>query len=132
MKHPTDSILIEEGNSTDYLVLPLAGGVLAQFVLAFDGLNTQEGELEGVPEILRDDARLVMEECSEDQDHLWIHDATRYGRVRDLALKAWAMVPCWMPEMYAAWKCRVARGVSRDAAVVQWLRGTASTPLVDL
>jgi len=103
--------------------------VLACPVLASDGT-----EDEGIQELSRD-AQRVLEECREEQDGMWEHDALRYGRIRDLALKSWLIVDFWVPTMYAAWKFfrhPDATEDNRDSSIIAWIRSHASVPVIDL
>jgi hypothetical protein len=103
-------------------------------LLASPLLESDDGiESDGIRKLGRD-AQRMLEECREDQDSKWEHDAARYARVRYVALRTWRMVDYWVPVMYAAWKFGRDPGDTEesDRPVIAWIRSHASVPLIDL
>jgi hypothetical protein len=130
---PAASDLRREPNKTDHLILPLAAGVLAHFVGASGSIASSDEDPAGTARLLASlaaDGEHLLLQCREPAD-AWSEDNERYARVSQFALKAWAMMPFWMPAMYAAWKFRDS-AIGRDAPIVKWLRASSSLPLVDV
>ena len=133
-RFPAASALRADANTTDYLVLPLAAGVLAHFLLASDQVvnpTTGSGSPEDSLAELINDARRVLEECRL-QSQIWDAGPEPYARVRDVALKGWATVSWWMPVMYASWKFHVVGAKTGSKEIAKWIADNASAPLVDV
>ena len=127
------SALKEDPRRTDYLVLPVVAGVLAQLVLAVEALQGRDAPSDEVWQELRVMGRLMLGRCTEDQDAQWADEESRYGEVRDFALMAWLAIDFWIPVIYVSWKFDY-EGETTEAkltGVVDTLRTHASDPLTD-
>ena len=131
-----NAVLKRDAARTDYLVLPLAAGILARLVLALDlGQIADFVPIEAWPDIQKT-ARLIIERCAaEEEDALWTEDAARYGEVGDFALAAWPAFTVWTPLSYGSRKFGAqlsAAGPNYLDAAVRWLRANPGAPLLDM
>ena len=84
-----NSVLMRDRTKTQYLVLPLAAGVLARCVLARSLELPVEDDLSEVWPHWESSARELLARCDSTEDEQWATDADRYGRVADFAHAAW-------------------------------------------
>jgi len=130
---PSGSILKQDATKSDYLILPLAAGVLAHFVLALEDRKLDDPKLAARWRDLQDDARAILQSSSEAREAQWDEDDTLYLKVRDVALMGWTAVQLWMPIMYVSWKFpdNSDGSVRQQASIIKWLSANRSAPLVD-
>src|SRR5689334_14135659 len=89
----TNNVLRRDAARTDYLVIPLIGGVLANCFLAEE---TIEGAASGQPRELLDQARSVRDLAAAARDgNSWEDETHAYGIIANLVFCEWPQLLAW-------------------------------------
>lgn len=128
-----NSVLMRDRTKTQYIVLPLAAGVLARCILSTRPSDAAEPWMREMWPQWEDEARTLLDRCAADEDGEWTKDSERYGMVADFVSFAWPAFLRWTP---IVWLLRTlglpanATAAARTEAVERWLRNSANRSLV--
>ena len=126
-----DELLKRDADRSDFIVIPLAAGVLAHLAAATnDALREPDSHL---PRLARE-GRAILKSVGTKFDPLWRDDARRFTRVESFVLDAWFLFPMWVPPTFRGQDLAAVSPKPAMPAldrVLAWMRVRPSAPLVD-
>ena len=128
------SVLKRDAAKTDYIVVPLFAGLLANIALLVQSLGPDDGDpFEETPD-LPAAARVILDDSQADDDSAWAEGTDRYTRTLEFVLAAWPLIfaltsrPYMEVQLAPYWD-----GIGEKDDVVaatEWLKANPQAPLL--